>query len=168
MADLDTTQTTKADDPADLPEPQEITKKAYERFLPLDYQETYVPTDSEAYKDQVQRLYSVIIAYKKHYKEGTWADCCFSFERRVPKGCQGNLGHPKDRTIAISDLIHQEGIHSQEALAQFFAKTLPKNAIGEVRLPQCNMKHKPELEVAILVTSSLCKQIKTRKPRLLI
>ena len=119
-------------------EADEKAKAARVRFEPNEYQEDYVSIESSAFKDQVHKLYSMIDAYKKHYKDSSWTECCYTFERRVPRG---SLGHPKDKTIRVSTLILREGINSENDLAIFLKKTLPKNSKGEIRLPRCNMRH---------------------------
>ena len=93
---------------------------------------------SARFKTRVSILYSIIESLIKHRNTSRWAKCCFAVERRVP---EGSLGHPEEEMIPLRELVSAHGIHSEEDLAKYLLKTLPRRG-DEVLLPQVNMKHK--------------------------
>ena len=112
--------------------------KGYKSFRVIPYGERYVSEDHTDLWTRLDDLYSIVQSYKTNFNKAKWVDCCYTFERTK---FMGRLGHPECASRDIKDLIHQENLHSLEEFRRFMLKTLPRNDVGLIRMPQVNMKH---------------------------
>ena len=121
-------------------------KKPFWRFKTIPYLEEHIPIGSKL-QQRTSILFTIVQGYLNYRNQAKWAKCCRTFLRNVPDGV---LGHPPEETIDVGDLIRTEGIATELSLSNFFLKTLPRNAHGLIRMPQCNMMHKDQEEQVTL------------------
>ena len=108
------------------------------KFKTLDFQEEYASPFSNRLQYRTECLWNLIVADRKGKNEPSWAQCCFSLERKKVKG---HLGHPKESVIPIGRFFNQMHIHCKADLYNYFVKHLPFNSQKEIQLPQVNMRH---------------------------
>ena len=127
-----------AHESSSLAEEAKVHKRGYHSYRVIPYVERYVSLDQPEIWERLDDLYGIVLTYKENFNKANWTDCCYTFERTKFKG---KLGHPPCGTRDIKDLIHQENLHSLEEFRRFMLKTLPRNDVGLIRMPQVNMKH---------------------------
>ena len=118
---------------------QEPIKKTYRRFKPLPYQPIYLHQESTEFRTAIRDVYeSVFKDYLDHQKEGHFAKCCGTFERRELKN---KLSHPQDQIIKVSSIINITGIKNIRHLETYLKKTLPRNEDDLILMPTVNRIH---------------------------
>ena len=132
-------------------EDQEAGDKAIGRFRPTNYVEEYAPSWTNTFRHRTELLWTIIMADRKHRNEPSWAQCCYTLERKKAKGL---LGHPKESLVPIGRLFAQEQINNLDTFHQYIEANLPKNLNRDPRLPQVNMKHGVKVEGSRNATES--------------
>ena len=124
---------------ASIRPPPNTIKKLIRRFRPLPYSGFYIHESSEEFRTSVADVFeSVFQDYIHQGKEGHFAKCCGSFERREHKN---NLGHPPEQTIKVSFIIKLNRIETVEDLIVYLKKNLIRNEEGLLLRPTVNMRH---------------------------
>lgn len=105
----------------------------------VDYLEEYAYQDSQDLQRRLTTLHLTLQNSFNSKNTGNWSNCCSNHENRSADYEKGYLGHTDLQSTR--KWISRRLLESFDDFKSFMLKILPRNELGQVRLPQINMRH---------------------------